>query len=85
MSDIVTELNDCAQAGSAASGETELVVWRAQAVALMRDAALAILGHRAIAGAVSPGETLAEIKDMLRTPDGLARLKATVGGDAQHG
>ena len=83
MSDIVNVLNRCASDGALASGETELVVWRDQAIKLLRDAAIAIVGHRAIAGAVSPGETLAEIKGMLRTPEGIEQLK--VRAEAQHG
>jgi hypothetical protein len=35
---------------------------------------------RAIAGAVTAGESVASIKEMLRTPEGIAKLKGGVGG-----
>lgn len=77
MSDIVDDLRACAQEGeSASNGGLAEAGWKAKAVGLLRDAAIAILGHRAIAGVITPDDSLATIKESLRTPEGIARLKS---------
>jgi hypothetical protein len=43
---------------------------------LMDEAANEIERLRSLLGVVSPGHSVSEIKEMLRTPEGIAKLKA---------
>lgn len=64
MSDIIKELREIA------THDAEPWIRRIAA-----EAADEIERLRSLVGAVSPGETLSEIKEMLRTPEGIARLR----------
>ena len=81
MSDLITNLRNAAdemeEAKSRISWETKSGV---DLIALMRFAANDIERLRAIAGAVTAGESVATIKEMLRTPEGIAKLKDTARG-----
>ena len=80
MSDIVNELRDyrCGIANSDVSALDALV---SVPIGLLMRAADEIERLRYIAGAVTPGQSVADIKELLRTPEGIAKLNARLHGE----
>ena len=68
MSDLVTRLRDAAKK-YVTDDATVLEIVKRTPCALLIEAADEIERLRSLAGAVSPGQTVTQIKEMLRRPD----------------
>jgi hypothetical protein len=81
MSDIVERLKNPSYVSIVDDETTNWKLDEAKTTADMREAAAEIERLHSLVGAISPGQSVSDIKELLRTPEGIAKLNARLHGE----